>query len=207
MHSNTKKEILRFDRPVPRYTSYPTAPHFKPGSDDDQYKTWLRGLPADAKLSLYFHLPFCPKLCWFCGCNTKITKRYEPLEDYLHLLIREIEMVGKFLTKNQKITNIHFGGGSPTILRAYDFALLMRRIHDVFNIAQNAEIAIEVDPRQMNEAKAAIYAKAGVTRASLGAPDFDEKVLKSVNRSQPFHVSYETVKILRDYGIKILTSI
>ncbi len=201
MYSNKKEAIIRFDRPVPRYTSYPTAPHFMAARLDKPYKGWLAALPLDARLSLYFHIPFCPKLCWFCGCNTKITKRYAPIEDYLHLLIREAEMTGDLCGRSRSVTHIHFGGGSPTILHASDFTLLMKRMRGAFEVSKCAQIAIEIDPRQMSEAKAVSYAKAGVTRASLGVQDFDEKVLESVNRTQPFFASYETVKLLRAYGI------
>lgn len=110
-------------------------------------------------------------------------------------------MTGELCTGYQDITHIHFGGGSPTMLRAVDFTLLMDRIRGAFNISKAAEIAIEIDPRQMSEAKAASYAKSGVTRASLGVQDFDQKVLQSVNRVQPFYASYETTITLRDYGI------
>ena len=110
-------------------------------------------------------------------------------------------MIGKLCADSRKATNIHFGGGSPTMLSAVDFSRLMSCVRDVFNVSKDAEIAIEIDPRQMSEAKAASYAKAGVTRASLGVQDFDQKVLQAVNRAQPFHASYETVTVLREYEI------
>lgn len=201
MDSNIKENILRLDRPAPRYTSYPTAPHFRQETGGNTSKIWLESLPRNSSLSLYIHMPFCPKLCWFCGCHTKITKRYAPVEDYLHLLLREIDILTAFGRRDFTISHIHFGGGSPTILRSCDFALLMDKIRDSFDIADNAEIAVEIDPRQMSEAKAAAYAKSGVTRASLGIQDFNQKVLESVNRAQPFYASYETIQLLRDYGI------
>ncbi|MCF8495561.1 MAG: oxygen-independent coproporphyrinogen III oxidase [Alphaproteobacteria bacterium] len=202
MHSNTKESLIDFDRPVPRYTSYPTAPHFKPDVEGSHYKSWLKDLPDGSHLSLYFHIPFCPQLCWFCGCHTKITKRYSSVEDYLSLLIREIEMTADLSAHSGNVTHMHFGGGSPTILKASDFSRLMGSIRNAFSISDGAEIAIEIDPRQINEAKVAAYAKAGVTRASLGVQDFDQRVLESVHREQPFYASYESMKLLRDYGIR-----
>lgn len=116
-------------------------------------------------------------------------------------MTREIELTGGLCTNSQKVTHMHFGGGSPTIIKAADFTHLMQHIRNVFNVSPDAEIAFEIDPRQMSEAKAAAYFKAGVTRASIGVQDFDQKVLQSVNRTQPFYATYETLKMLRDYGI------
>lgn len=201
MLSNTKEAFVRLDRPVPRYTSYPTAPHFKAVNKRNPCLEWMQELPYGSSLSLYAHIPFCPKLCWFCGCHTKITRRYAPVEDYLHFLLREINISAALLPRGINISNVHFGGGSPTMLRSCDFTLLMERIRNAFSFAPRPEIAIEIDPRQMSEAKAAAYARAGVTRASLGVQDFDCTVLESINRSQPFYATFESVKMLRDYGI------
>lgn len=201
MPCTLRDNILKFDRPVPRYTSYPTAPHFSPLSDKSVYSHWLRSIGDDEALSLYLHVPFCPKLCWYCGCNTKITRRYAPVEDYAYLMMREIDMLGAALGGKKQVVNIHFGGGSPGLLRACDFEKVMIKLREVFDIADNADIAIEIDPRGVSEGRAAIYAKYGVNRISLGAQDFDDKVLSAVNRQQPFHLSYEAVKLFRHYGI------
>ena len=124
------------------------------------------------------------------------------MEDYLHLMLQEIELKAEIYAKNSIVTHIHFGGGSPTILRAVNFTDLMHKLRQKFLVSDKAEIAIEIDPRHMSEAKAASYARAGVTRASIGVQDFDQKVLKAINREQPFHATYETVALLRNYGIK-----
>lgn len=108
--------ILKYDNQIPRYTSYPTAPHFTTEINGDVYTDWLQSLPSEETLSLYIHIPFCQKLCWYCGCYTKITERYAPVEDYTYVLIRELRIVSDLLIqKNHKVSHIHFGGGSPTI--------------------------------------------------------------------------------------------
>ena len=106
----------RYDRPVPRYTSYPTAPHFDNAVTAGVYERWLASLPADMPLSLYLHVPFCDSLCWFCGCHTKIVQRYSPVSAYLDLLLREIDMVAERVGEGRPVSHLHWGGGSPTIL-------------------------------------------------------------------------------------------
>ena len=101
-------------RPVPRYTSYPTAPHFNEGVTAETYGQWLSALPADASLSLYLHIPYCDRLCWFCGCHTKQVQRYEPIARYLEALTAEINAVAARLSGKGRVTAVHLGGGSPS---------------------------------------------------------------------------------------------
>ena len=197
-----RDQILTFDARVPRYTSYPTAPQFSPIADEKEYAQSLVRINAQNNISLYIHVPFCSKLCWYCGCNTKITRRYAPVEDYAHLLLREIDLVAEKLHQDHKICSIHFGGGSPGLLRACDFEMIISKLRSRMNISNASEIAIELDPRGITEGRIATYAKCGVNRVSLGVQDFDEKVLTAVNRQQPFALSYEAVKLLRKYGIE-----
>lgn len=198
-----KKQILSYDRLVPRYTSYPTAPHFKEEISSAAYKKILSKLDDSTRLSLYIHIPFCPKLCWYCGCNTKITRKYEPVKSYTDLLLEEIDMTARALgTPKRRLSHIHFGGGSPTILEARDFAQIMRSIRGSFAMTSGANIDIEIDPRNLTKGRIATYAKQGVNRASIGAQDFNPETLKAVNREQPFHLSYKAMRLLRSYGIK-----
>lgn len=197
-----RENILNFDRPVPRYTSYPTAPHFMPMDDASAYDEWLRGVPEDADLSLYLHVPFCPKLCWYCGCHTKITQRYAPVEDYAHLMLREIDLLRDVFGGRRKVGHIHFGGGSPGMLRSCDFSMIMERLQRSFDLQSDVEIAIEVDPRGLSEGRVAAYAKHGVNRISLGVQDFNDDVLRAVNREQPFYLTYDAVSLFRGYGIE-----
>ncbi|MCB9965820.1 MAG: oxygen-independent coproporphyrinogen III oxidase [Rhodospirillales bacterium] len=198
-----RDKILSYDRPVPRYTSYPTAPHFQEIREAEAgiYSQWLRDLPPQARLSLYLHVPFCQKMCWYCGCHTKITQRYAPVEDYAHLMMREIDMLGDLVAKDAAVQHIHFGGGSPGLLHANDFTQIMQRLCTAFQVAPDAEIAIEIDPRGVTAERTEAYAAAGVNRISLGVQDFDQKVLEAVNRPQPFSLSYDAVRLFRQQGI------
>jgi oxygen-independent coproporphyrinogen-3 oxidase len=196
-----KHEILKRNIPVPRYTSYPTAPHFKPSNTNEECINWIQNLKASSKISLYIHIPFCPKLCYYCGCNTKVTNSYSPISDYLKALINEISVISETLTNRHTVDHIHFGGGSPTILNPDDFSLIIEALKTNFNVKENADIAIEIDPRQLSEGKVATYAKHGVNRASLGVQDFNQKVMTSVNRTQPFHLTYQAINLLNEYDI------
>ena len=194
--------ILKHDSNAPRYTSYPTAPHFSAAVGDDKYGFWLEALPKQNSLSLYFHIPYCNALCWYCGCYTKITQRYAPIEDYAHLVAREVQMVSALLKeKNHQVSHIHFGGGSPTILLPRDFEFLMKKIRESFHVLSDAEIAIEVDPRSVNEEKISTYARLSVNRISIGVQDFNEKVQRAINRQQSFDLVYDCVKLFRKHGI------
>lgn len=196
-----KSRLLRHDRAVPRYTSYPPAPIFQDNFAPSQHEAWLTALPDGASLSLYAHIPYCPQLCSYCGCFTHITGRYAPVEDYLHLLRREIQQRGAQLGKRHDVTHIHFGGGSPTMLLPKDFQLLIETFRASFRISPAAEIAIEIDPRAVTPELAQTYAACGVNRISLGVQDFEDKVMQAVNRVQPFAVVYRARNLLREAGI------
>jgi oxygen-independent coproporphyrinogen-3 oxidase len=191
----------KYDLRLPRYTSYPTAPHFHPGVDAGTYEAWLKDLPQDLPLSLYLHIAYCAEMCWFCGCHTKITQRYEPVADYLEVLFQEIGMVAERLSGRRQARHIHFGGGSPTIMKPEDLSRTLDLLRAKFDVAKDAEIAIELDPRTADEAYVRTMAKAGVTRASIGVQDFDERVQKAINRVQPYEVSQRVVDWLRGNGI------
>ncbi|MBP7709859.1 MAG: oxygen-independent coproporphyrinogen III oxidase [Rickettsiales bacterium] len=195
--------ILKYDNQIPRYTSYPTAPHFTAEVNGDLYTDWLQSLTSGETLSLYIHIPFCQKLCWYCGCYTKITERYAPVEDYTYLLIRELRIVADLLRqKNHKVSHIHFGGGSPTILLPETFKNLMKVIKSEFIIADDAEVAIEADPRTVNEEKISTYAEEGINRVSIGVQDFNHDVQLAINREQSFDLVYDCVKLFRKHGIE-----
>lgn len=197
-----KHKILSYDRAVPRYTSYPTAPLFSADFSPAVVTRWMDDLPDRSNLSLYVHVPFCPKLCHYCGCFTHITSRYAPVEDYAHILRREISKTGARMRNKHIVTHLHFGGGSPTMLLPADFQLIMDTFREYFTFSDDAEIAVEVDPRHMNDALARTYAECGVNRVSLGVQDFDDKVMESINRVQPFDVVYKAVETMRAAGIQ-----
>ncbi|WP_025898424.1 oxygen-independent coproporphyrinogen III oxidase [Sneathiella glossodoripedis] len=194
----------KYNAPVPRYTSYPTAPHFRPVEDADFYSDWLRRLDPSEPLSLYLHVPFCKEMCWYCGCNTKVTRKYDPVADYAAALRREIALIAEQLPDRFTVSHIHWGGGTPSILSAEDFEATMGLLGDLFDYTPNAERAIEIDPRTADPEKIAVLARSGINRASLGIQDFSHKVQAAINRVQSFGLTYQVVKALRANGIEQL---
>jgi len=188
---------------IPRYTSYPTAPHFAPSVTDADYGVWLAALPPDASLSLYLHVPFCRALCWYCGCNTTVTRHRAPVEDYMRLMLREIAMVADRAVA-RRVAHVHWGGGTPTIAGPAAFRATMALLRDRFYLVPGAEIAVEIDPRQLDDAMAAALAEAGVNRASLGVQTFDPVVQKAVARLQPLNATRACARRLRAAGIEAL---
>jgi len=193
--------IEKYSYQVPRYTSYPTAPHFSENVKESDNRTLIANIEPNSSVSLYFHIPFCEKMCWYCGCATRITQKYSPVENYVNLLSREIRQVKDLLAENITVSHIHFGGGTPTILNPKDTNLLFKIIRENFNIQDDAEIAIEGDPRNITVEKAKAYKENGVNRMSFGVQDFDLKVQEAINRVQPFDVVYDAIKNCRDAGI------
>lgn len=193
--------LEKYDRLVPRYTSYPTAPQFHAGVDSSVYRDWLGLLPEDMSLSLYVHVPFCDTMCWFCGCNTKIINRYSPVEAYLETLLREIDLIADILGPRRTVNHIHWGGGSPTILKPDHIRRLAGALHDRFSIAPEAEFAVEIDPRDLADESLTALAESGVTRASLGVQDVNPDVQRAVNRIQPVAVTRHVIDTLRGLGV------
>lgn len=202
--SDIKEIILRHDRPVPRYTSYPTAPHFKPGLTDSDYRSWLATITPSDPISLYLHVPFCKSMCWFCGCNTKVTQKYSPVQDYVSYLLSEIELLSAALPGRMAISHLHFGGGSPTMLSADDFTAILNLIVNRFDLIDTGERAIEIDPRNVNIEKIKAYAAHTITRVSFGVQDFDSRVLESINRPQPYELVSNVIHMCRDHGINAI---
>lgn len=191
-------------RPVPRYTSYPTAPHFHAGIRAGEYGQWLENLPESADLSLYMHIPFCDSLCWFCGCHTRITRRYEPVELYLGGLIREIGMVAGSVPNRATVSHVHWGGGSPTMLSAEDIRRLGTATREAFTLNPNCEFAVEIDPRGLDQARIDALAETGLTRVSLGVQDFDAQVQWAINREQSFEETQHVAEAFRAHGVRSL---
>ena len=193
--------LAKYDRPVPRYTSYPTAPHFTDAVDADRYATWLRALPAGTQLSIYVHIPFCDSLCWFCGCHMRVVNRYSSIRSYLELLHREAELVARALDGHQTVAHLHFGGGSPDILKRRDVWSLVFHLQSLFSFARDREIAVEIDPRAADLSTIEAWAAAGATRASIGVQDFDPTVQQAINREQSFDCTARAIDGLRGAGV------
>jgi oxygen-independent coproporphyrinogen-3 oxidase len=188
------------NRRVPRYTSYPTAPHFAPDFPEATWREWLRAIPSDAGLSLYLHIPFCKKVCWYCGCNMKLAAREQPVRDYVDTLKKEIALLAAAVPA-KRVTHIHFGGGTPTAMPVDCFRDVMATLRATFDVARGAEIAVEIDPRTLEDDMAFALGEMGFTRASLGVQEFDAEVQKTINRVQPFEVVRHAVETLRAAGV------
>lgn len=196
--SSTRIELA--ERAVPRYTSYPTAPHFGPAVDGATYRGWLGTLSPCDDLSLYLHVPFCAAMCAYCGCHTKVVRRDEPIRAYERRLLAEIDRVA-VATPARKVRHIHWGGGTPSMLGEGGLAAVAERLALRFTLEAGHEHAIELDPRQVTAGLAASLARMGVTRASLGVQDLNEHVQKAIGRVQPLAVVAAAVEALRRVGI------
>ncbi len=185
---------------VPRYTSYPTAPHFSPRVGPRTYTEWLIDLPRSATLSLYLHVPYCRQLCHYCGCTTKATRRAEPVERYAQRLAEEIGLVGA-LAGRHTVQHLHWGGGTPSILGESSLENLTERLRATFDLSAIREHAIELDPRKVTRSLARALARIGVNRASLGVQDVSPHVQHAIGRIQPVDVVERGAALLREAGI------
>jgi oxygen-independent coproporphyrinogen-3 oxidase len=188
------------DARLPRYTSYPTAPKFADDTTPSDYQDWI-GRIGSRETSLYLHIPFCRSMCWYCGCHTTITERDQPILDYLDVLHREIELVSDAASMPLDVREIHFGGGTPTIIKPEEFASLMMSIRSRFDVARDANVSVEIDPRTLLAEMAQALGESGVTRTSLGVQSFDPVVQKAINRIQSEETTALAVRRLRDSGV------
>jgi len=191
----------KYDLRVPRYTSYPTAPHFNESIDGATYRDWLGALAPETDLSLYFHIPFCDSMCWFCGCYTKIVKRYEPVAGYLEVVLDEIDLAADALPARFAASHLHWGGGSPTMLTGEDWMRILDKLRARFDVTSDAEVAVELDPRTATEDYVKALRAAGVNRASIGVQDFHPEVQAAINRIQPYDMTQQVVEWLRGNNI------
>lgn len=186
---------------LPRYTSYPTAPAFGETVGPEEYAAALKDVARGDPVSLYLHVPFCRSMCWYCGCHTTITQKDAPILDYLDVMSREIELVAKAADGSIPVRNVHFGGGTPTIMKPHEFAALMKKLRASFAFEDDAGIAVEIDPRTLDSQMIAALGENGVNRASLGVQSFDPVVQKAINRIQTFNQTKAAVVGLRAYGV------
>ncbi len=193
--------LHKYSGAVPRYTSYPTAPHFHEGIDNTTYRGWLGALGHRNRLSLYVHIPYCDRLCWFCACHTKHTLKYEPIAIYLEALKQEIAAVGALVSPDAVVSAVHFGGGSPTMLDPQDMQDLMDCLRRHFTFGLAPEISVEMDPNDLDDSRYDALAAIGMSRASLGVQDFDDKVQKTINRIQSFEQTKSVVDAVRARGV------
>jgi len=194
--------VRKYNVPGPRYTSYPTAPQFTADVDRAALRTEIARDNEDATrpLSLYFHLPFCESLCWYCGCNTVITQRRSSAGEYVDLLCRELALTQPLLNTARPVTQLHFGGGTPTFLPPAEIDRLGRAIHSVFRFAPDAEISVEIDPRRLTREHVEAYLRLGCNRASLGVQDTNPQVQLAIHRWQPLAQTAQAITWLREAG-------
>ncbi|SDQ84745.1 oxygen-independent coproporphyrinogen III oxidase [Pseudovibrio sp. Tun.PSC04-5.I4] len=186
---------------VPRYTSYPTAPHFSEAVTPSLYGDWLESIPSDTPLSLYLHVPFCQEMCHYCGCNTKATKKIQPVLAYVELMLQEIDLVLTKLGTGREVHHIHWGGGTPSLVPREAFLKIVEKLKANFVFTDDIEHAIELDPRTVGDYLAETLRMAGITRTSLGVQDFDENVQKQIGRIQPLKTVERAVTALRNVGL------
>jgi len=201
---NTSLHARYAARTVPRYTSYPTAPHFTGAVGADLYRGWLAALAPEAPVSLYLHVPYCRAICHYCGCHTKAARRDDPVVDYAERLVDEIGLVADTIGHRLGVAHVHWGGGTPSLLPAPSFRAVVAALTSRFRFLDGAEHAIELDPRTVTPELAAMLAEAGITRTSLGVQDFDPAVQTAMGRVQPFPVVEQAVAALRAVGIEAI---
>jgi len=199
--------VEKYDRPGPRYTSYPTAPQFHAAFALDDYLAAARqsnAAPTPKPLSLYIHIPFCKSLCYYCACNKIITQKTHRAVEYLEYLKREIAMQGALFVPSRRLTQLHLGGGTPTYLSHAQLAELMAALHGAFNLDDSDahEFSIEVDPRTVSPEQIHQLRGLGFNRLSFGVQDFDAAVQAAVNRLQSEAQVRELVAAARSAAFK-----
>ena len=186
---------------LPRYTSYPTAPHFSPAVGEQNYRSWLKSVPVRQPASIYLHVPFCRSMCWYCGCHTSVTKHDDPIATYAAGLRSEARLVAETIGQRLPVSHVHFGGGTPTIMSPETFVDLLGALRYSFFVLPDAEIAVEIDPRTLTEEMTEALGYCGVNRASLGVQSFDPAVQRAINRLQSFDQTALSVERLRRVGV------
>ena len=200
------RQMGLFDARVPRYTSYPTAPQFSDAVGPETCADWLRAVPAGDTISLYVHIPFCRRLCWFCACRTQGTSTLSPVAAYVETLKAELAQIAAHLPGGVRIGHLHWGGGTPTLLSPDLIADLAAAIRVAAPLAPGAQFSVEIDPNEIDDARLDALAAAGMTRASLGIQDFDPLIQETIGRPQSYAVTRAAVQGLRVRGIDSLNA-
>ncbi len=196
------KQFVKYSKPGPRYTSYPTAVEFSENFTYDAYTKRLESRDVEKPISLYVHLPFCRSACYFCGCNVVFTSKEEKKLRYMDYLRKEVALLKETMDTKAKVVQFHFGGGTPTFYEAEHLDEIMTFIKAAFvNFAEDAEISCEIDPRFFNEAQMKVLKKHGFNRISFGVQDFEPVVQQAVHRIQPYDLTKAAVDLARRYGI------
>lgn len=206
---NTRAQLSRlglFDAKVPRYTSYPTAPHFSGDVSPGDFANWIRAVPENGTVSLYLHVPFCRRLCWFCACRTQGTATLAPVESYVETLKAELDLLKRHLPRGVKLSRLHWGGGTPTLLTPELMRALIDKVAEVADFAEGAEFSVEIDPNEIDGERLDVLAAGGMNRVSIGVQDFDPEIQKTIGREQSYEVTRRAIEMVRDRGIGSLNA-
>ncbi len=195
-------KFLKYSKPGPRYTSYPTALEFSDAYEYDTYIKKMESQDSSRPLSLYFHLPFCKNACYFCGCSVVFTSKEDKMLRYMEYLKQELKILSKYLDCKRQVIQMHFGGGTPTFFNAEQLKIIIEEIKSYFpNFIENAEISCEIDPRHINEDQMRVMSETGFNRVSFGIQDFNEKVQIAVHRVQPYSITKDAMDLARKYNM------
>ena len=195
-----------FDARVPRYTSYPTAPHFGTDVGPGDFVQWIEALPERSAVSLYIHVPFCRRLCWFCACRTQGTTSDDPVIAYVETLKTELQLLQRHLPKGVTLSRLHWGGGTPTLLSPDLMRSLADAVFAVAPMAVDGEFSVEIDPNEIDDARLDALTAAGMNRASIGVQDFDPLIQKAIGREQSYALTRDVAERIRDRGVASLNA-
>ena len=195
-----------FDARVPRYTSYPTAPHFGSEIGASDFVQWIEALPENSAISLYIHVPFCRRLCWFCACRTQGTTSDEPVVAYVETLKAELALLKRHLPKGISLSRLHWGGGTPTLLSPDLMRGLADAVFAVAPMAKDGEFSVEIDPNEIDDARLDALAESGMNRASIGVQDFDPLIQKAIGREQSYQLTRDVAERIRARGVASLNA-
>ena len=195
-----------FDAKVPRYTSYPTSPHFSKEVGEAEFIKWVEAVPVGSQISLYIHVPFCRRLCWFCACRTQGTQSQEPVRAYVETLKTELDMLGQHLPSNVTLSRLHWGGGTPTLLEPEMMTELAQAIKSVAPFSDDTEFSVEIDPNEIDGARLDALAASGMNRASIGVQDFNDNIQQTIGRIQGYDITRWAAEEIRARGIKSLNA-
>lgn len=199
---NMQPHLVDYERRLPRYTSYPTATQFTDVVGHAKMASWLAGLADNESLSLYFHVPFCHQMCWFCGCSTSVVQRTDIIDRYVSAIKKEIVLVSDAIGKRLAVRQIHWGGGTPSTLSPHAMLGIIDELRKRFFLDSDVEMSVEVDPRHLAAASLEGFRSIGVTRASLGVQDFAPMVQAAIGRVQSFAQTKAASTLLRDAGAR-----
>ncbi|MBP0007544.1 oxygen-independent coproporphyrinogen III oxidase [Roseofilum sp. Belize Diploria] len=195
--------LKKYDKPLPRYTSYPPATELKPNVGDLDFRTGIAvGNHKKTPISLYCHIPFCQSPCYFCGCNTIITKSQKKVDPYLDYVARNIEQVAALTDRDRKVNQLHWGGGTPNYLNLNQIEFLWNQFQQHFSFSEEAEVSLEINPRYIDRNAILFLKNLGFNRISFGIQDFNPQVQAAINRVQPESMLFDVMSWIREAGFE-----